>query len=279
MTYVLHLFPIAVSFSASRKRLRSATEEDGQAAKRKEFGGDAPDVQTRCVAIHKAIKAMPDNPNLSNPSTFTTLPFPSLLLMPSQRFEKKKINGIDHFQYMGRSQFRELHQCVESEDFLDASESLYLYGTSGSGKSHLLAALVYQLVREGKRVFYIPDCFSLLLEPSETMWAACHFALYDSPVLGTIGDPHNVDALIRLVATDRDVYIIVDQVNTLEVTEKDSCKEEKVQVLRWLRALRFNHPTRYIFSASANENSNREADRKQSGISVFRIFGGMSEVR
>ncbi|KAF8223210.1 hypothetical protein L208DRAFT_1412188 [Tricholoma matsutake] len=88
MTYVLHcsshLFSTDVSFSASRKRSRSGTEEDGQAAKRKEIDRDAPDVQTRCVAIHKAIKAMPDNLDLSNPSTFIALPCPSLLSMPYQ---------------------------------------------------------------------------------------------------------------------------------------------------------------------------------------------------
>src|SRR6266550_4558324 len=156
MTYV-HLFPTAVSFSASRKRLRSATDEDGRAAKRKEIGGDVPDVQTRCAAIHKAIKAMPDK-NLSDPSTFTDLPCPSLLSMPYQRFASKEIDGLAHFGYMGRSQFHELQQRIENKNFLDGSETLYLYGTSGSGKSHLLAALVYYLVREGKHVFYIPDC-------------------------------------------------------------------------------------------------------------------------
>jgi len=61
------------------------------------------------------------------------------------------------------------------------------------------------------------------------------------------------------------------------VADNDSAKEAKVQASRWLRALRFKH--RYVFSASANEISNQEADRKQSGISVFRTFGGMSKVR
>ena len=220
---------------------------------------------------------MPDNLDLSNPSTFTTLPFPSLLPIPSQRFENKITNGVHRFEYMGRSKFRELQKHVENEDFLDAYESLYLYGTSGSGKSHLLAALVYRLVREGKRVFYIPDCSILLLEPAQTIWAALTFAFYDSPILGTMGDPHDVDALIRSVTNDRDIYIIVDQMNTLEPTGDDSLKERKAQALCWLDALRFNH--RYIFCASANEISNQDADRKQSGISVFRMFGGMSPVR
>ncbi|KAH9953864.1 hypothetical protein BGW80DRAFT_1451367 [Lactifluus volemus] len=259
--------------SASRKRLRSATEEDGQAVKRKEIEGDVLDVKTRCEAIHGAIKAMPDNLDLSDPSKITALPFPSPFSMPFQRFQSKEIKGIKHFEYMGRSQFHQLQKRLESETFLERSESLYLYGTSGSGKSHLLAALVFQLVRARKRVFYIPDCSRLLQDPTSTMWAAYHFAFYESPALGTIIDPHNVDAWIRSMGTN--LYVIVDQVNALETTPDDSLKEMKVQALRWLGILRENH--RYIFSASANEISNREAYRTQSGISVIPIFGGMSE--
>ncbi|KAF8327351.1 hypothetical protein F5887DRAFT_1274679 [Amanita rubescens] len=263
------------SLSASRKRSRSATEEDGQAAKRQQIGGIAQDVQTHCIAIHKAIQAMPDNLNLSDPSTFTTLPFPSPLSMPHQRFECKEINGIDHFEYMGRSQFHKLQERIKNRNFLEGAEPIYLYGTSGSGKSHLLAALVYRLVRDGKRVFYIPDCYSLLLNPEQTIRAAWHFAFHDSPVLGTIEYPHDVDALIRSTKNDRDIYIIVDQVNALEVTENKSLEKEKQQAIDWLDNLRFNH--RYIFSASANENSYREAYKKQNGISVFEMFGGMSK--
>jgi hypothetical protein len=272
MTYVLvACFPLL--FSASRKRSRSATEEDGQAAKRREIGGNAQDIQTCCAAIHKAIKAMPDK-KLSDPLTFTNLPCPSPLSMLPQRFESKEIDGINHFEYMGRSQFCELQERIKDKKFQDGAESIYLYGTSGSGKSHLLAALVYHLIREGKRVFYIPDCSTLLLDPAETMWNAYHFAYNQSPDLRTTESVET--SLIRSMRKDRDVYIIVDQVNALESTKTDSCREDKVRASRWLRALRFNH--RYIFSASANETSNRDAETKQRGISVFPIFGGMSPV-
>ena len=131
---------------------------------------------------------------------------------------------------------------------------------------------MYHLVREGKRVFYIPDCSSLLLEPAQTIWAALTFAFYDSDVLGTTGDPYNIATLIRFMSKHQDLYIIVDQVNVLETADDTGRKRKEV-----LNAMRFQH--RYIFSASANEDSNREADKKQSGISVFRIFGGMSPVR
>jgi predicted AAA+ superfamily ATPase len=234
------------------------------------------DVRTRCDAIYGAIKAMPDILDLSNPLTFTDLPFPSLLSIPYQRFQYKKINGIGHFKYMGRSLFQNLQKRLENKTFLKGYESLYLYGTSGSGKSHLLAALVYHLIRQGKRVFYILNCSSLLLEPEKTMRAAFHFAFYDSPDFETV-DRHNVDALISSMPSD--VYVIIDQVNALEATSDDShnLEEMKGQALRWLGALRFCR--RYIFSASANERSNRDADRKQSGISVVPMFGGMNSVR
>jgi len=218
---------------------------------------------------------MPNDLNLSNPSTFTDLPYPSALSMPYQRFESKEINGIKHFEYMGRSQFNELRERLENKNFLEGSERLYLYGTSGSGKSHLLAALAYHLVRKGQRVFYIPDCSTLLEDPVETMWDAYHFAYNHSPDLRTT---ESVDTLlINPMRNDLDVYIIVDQVNALDAKENDSRREKQVQVLNWLEKLRSKH--RYIFSASANENSNREAYKKQNGISIVPIFGGMDQVR
>ena len=227
------------------------------------------------AAIHKAIKAIPKHLDLADPREFTNLPFPSLAPIPSQRFNAEQINGISRFEYMGRSKFRELQKRTEGRNFLKGNESLYVYGTSGSGKSHLLAALACHLIREERRVFYIPDCSALLMEPAITIWRALHFAFYDLPALKLV-DPCNIDAMIHFMSKNRDVYIMVDQVNALETSENDSSHTEKGLALKWLRAMRFEH--RYIFSASANENSNREADRKQSGIIIFPMFGGMNVV-
>ena len=138
-----------------------------------------------CAAIHEEINAMPDGLDLSDPATFTRLPFTSLpLCIPSQCFDTKVVNGIGQFEYMGRSKFRELRNHIENH------KSLYPHGTSGSGKSHLLAALAYQLTREGERVFYVPDCAKLLLHPKQAMWTAFRFVFnYDSASLGNIGIP------------------------------------------------------------------------------------------
>jgi len=207
--------------------------------------GDGPEMQARSVAIHEAIKAMRDL-DLSNPSTFTTLPFPSLLPMPPQRFERRKVGDMNYFEYMGRNLFSELHKRIQDANFLDRTENLYLYGTSGSGKSHLLAALAYTLIRERKRVFYIPDCSTFLLGPAEIMWKALQFAFHDSNILKTIKDRYDTDELIHFISKHRDLYIIVDQVNALEDEESNTCKAKEC-----LKGLRLDHL--YIFSASANE--------------------------
>ena len=64
---------------------------------------------------------------------------------------------------MGRENFeillREFHAMQKSCD----TTALWLYGTQGYGKSHILAAFVsYPCARGNERVTYIPDCRELL---------------------------------------------------------------------------------------------------------------------
>ena len=225
-----------------------------------------------CVAIYDAIKAMPDNLDLSDPTTFTELPFPSLLPVPTKRFEGTRREGIYHFEYMGRSRFRELQDRIKQTNFLTGDDKLYLYGTPGSGKSHLLAALVYHLICEGKRVIYLPDCCAFLQDPAGVIWTALCFAFYDSASLNVIKNIHAVDELIHFMFGHKELYIIVDQLNALEVSGSSASDAHRV-----VHAMKFGH--HYIFSASANEETCREADGKQTDHSVLRIFGRMSKVR
>lgn len=247
----------------------SETDEGGRATKRK-LGKVVRDIQ----AVHKTIKKMPDI-NFSDYTTLTNLPFPSPLTMPFQRFGENKIDGIPHFEYMGRSQFCDLQRRIERAAFLNGSETLYLYGSSGSGKSHLLAALAYHLVREGKCVFYIPNCHDLLLTPLSTMRDAYNFAYHDPLDPGAFKQFGDVEEVVRCLNCDPDVYIIIDQVNVLELVtgNSDGRNDRKIQVIAWLDLLKPRN--RYLFSASANENSNREIFKKQHGITVIPAFGGL----
>lgn len=108
--------------------------------------------------IHDAIMKLPATMDFSNPAALTRLPFPSPIKLSSRRFEWHIQNNIVNFSYMGRSKFTELYNHTQSPNFLGGLEQIYLYGTSGSGKSHILAALVCRLIHEGKRVLYVPGC-------------------------------------------------------------------------------------------------------------------------
>lgn len=222
-----------------------------------------------------SIKAIPKNDDFSDPTMFCSLPFPSLLEIPA-RFTESNRNGVQHFEYMGRSKFGELRERMKEKRFLDSYERLYVYGTSGSGKSHILAALVCQLIREGERVVYLPDCYRLLEDPAQVIWHALLFAFYDTTDLDTIRNCNDVDALIAFMSQQRYLYVVVDQMNALELSANDERAAKKSQVRDWLDRMKRNH--RYIFSASANEKSSREAHMKQSGIAVFYILGGMTKV-
>ena len=232
-------------------------------------------MRARASKIHQLIRAIPNTQDLSDPSTLTWLPFPSLLDVPT-RFTKSGRDDVHHFQYMGRSTFLDLDKRSKEANFADSSERLYVYGTSGSGKSHILAAFVCNLIRTGHRVVYIPDCFRLLEHHAWVFWTALVFAFHDAPDLNSIPDPTDVDALVAFMLRQRHLYVIVDQKNALELKTNDPHADTKRKVGVWLDQMKLGH--RYIYSASANEVSSQEAHVKQGGIGVFEVLGGMTRV-
>jgi hypothetical protein len=235
-------------------------------------------LQAAIHAIHEAIKKLPNDIDFSNPSLFAGLPFPSTLVIPYQRFEWKKQDDLYLFQYMGRSKFNDLLKQVQGDDFVAGFQSIYLYGSSGSGKSHLLAALVCHLIRHGERVLYVPNCSELLANFEKVIQTGLSFACYKSePLYEEIQSACGFDDLYRIWAEHKDIYFIVDQLNALELDlQNPSLDAEKSKVLVWLGKMSWRH--RYIFSASANEKTNRVADKRQTGTHVIRFNGGMSQV-
>lgn len=78
---------------------------------------------------------------------------------------------------------------IEDANFKDKSVPIYVYGTSGYGKSYLLTALVLALIKRGKRVIYFPDCQALVNDKFGTFLDALRFAYHDdSAALHEIND-------------------------------------------------------------------------------------------
>ena len=100
--------------------------------------------------IHQAVQALDPETSLSDPETFITLPFPSPLGTPARFAISPDENTVRRFKYMGRSLFQDLLTAIAKPRFLDGNDAVYLYGPTGTGKSHLLMALVCQLIRNGE---------------------------------------------------------------------------------------------------------------------------------
>lgn len=169
---------------------------------------------------------------------------------------------------MGRSLFRHLLTAIANPRFLDGSETVYLYGPTGTGKSHLLAALVCRLIRNGERVVFIPDCLELLRDPPAVIRKALLFAFYDEPDLcDEIGRSVDMADLINFTRrrAENTIYFVVDQRDALDsgrlTVSKAVVKTEAFEAINSLRAFQ-----KYIFSASSNELSDRDCNERQSGI-------------
>lgn len=233
--------------------------------------------------IHQAIQSIDPNLDFSDPRMSITLPFPSLLPIP-QRFQTAKFkDSVKGFQFMGRSMFSSLLEEVQTPDFLSKRHDLSLYGTSGTGKSHLLAALVCHLVRDKKRVIYLPDCHYLLKDAREGFRSALLFAFYnDHFSRQTIENALSVDELVGFVRKQprSSLYLIVDQRNALEVGPDsdgpDLDKAIKYRAWEWLRFM--SAPSLYIFNYVATKRSDRDASLKQRNIKTIRLHEGMTKV-
>jgi hypothetical protein len=230
----------------------------------------------RISAIYTAIKGLPTTIDLSNPATFVDLPFPSLLSPPVDRFQETTIDGTKYFKYMGRLIYSELEKGIRKDFFQSNHQDVYLYGSPGSGKSHLLAALAVQLVQEGKRVLYIPDCQYLLDDFEGTLRAALHFAFHGDALSHTcIEVVHGVENLLDLADIISDKYIIVDQLNALDIGPDDPKRELKTRVETWLLYLASSR--RYIYSAFPSQEASQDIRWGRNVTSIL-LYGGMDKV-
>ena len=230
-------------------------------------------------SIYEAIKSIGEI-DYADPDLYIALPFPSLHPLPAS-FSRDIADGedIERLRYMGRERFTQLYETVRNEDIQRGTNRLYLYGASGTGKSHLLAALVCQLVFEGERVFYIPDC-RRILQSHTFIRDALLFAFQQDPHLwATISTAKTMDALLELpdILPERSFYVVVDQFDALEIQDlTDNMSGQKWDMTTLLN--RIGSGQKFIYSASANGQSTRDAIRKQSNVRSFCFLSGLNKV-
>ena len=178
---------------------------------------------------------------------------------------------------MGRTKFKQLMQKLNEVRHDEHYRALWLYGTQGYGKSHLLAALVCYLAAQDERVVYIPDCRSLIDNPIAYVKTAMLFAWADDvttqkEIIATLNTTHEIDAFFY---SQKNVIFVVDQMNAFKTGGNNDPNENR-KLHRWIRSFTSRHKT--VFSSSANHTDYLEQFNKQSSNRVLRVRGGLDDV-
>jgi len=136
--------------------------------------------------------------------------------------------------------------------------------------------------KDKKRVFYIPDCGALVQAHIRSIKEALLFTFHDDPrscdkIMGATTTQDLLNFIEDL--TPYSLYVIVDQTNALESPNlaNDRHGANKVELGRFFGAMSARQM--YLFSASANEQSARNALGKQSGNAPIYFYSGMDDVR
>jgi len=222
-----------------------------------------------------------DESNYSNPKKLLSLPFP----YPGQKkpVDRFAINDDGFFTYMGRKEFRNVLKTINQFRSGTGYMKLFVYGTVGYGKSHILSAIACSLIQKGKRVVYLPDCRQLSVDPEDYVKSALFLAYHDNDAkINEINSCENFEDIIKFCKKLRELreqlYFIVDQMNALDEQDDTGVSLDiKRQIRRELDKMTNYHY--YIMSSSANNKTMLHLMAKQTGELKIKLFGGFDEVR
>jgi hypothetical protein len=241
-----------------------------------------------CAKVEKLMEAImmskADPSEYANPSNMFEIPFPFIGEIPDRFILTKGMIG-----FMGREKFTQLWDAVLSlhvgVDWLSTEskpvfKKAMLYGTLGFGKSHMLAALVTLLIRQGERkIVYIPDCKAFLENSFQYMRSALLTTFFrdEERFIQVLNAQILVDLkYICLSVADGDLIFIIDQYNAIEVDDRLTANnEKKLTCQEFLNEISFKH---CILRASSANNTTavRDAHKQRSELDM-KWFGGLSD--
>lgn len=222
---------------------------------------------------------------LSNPESFTDLPYPSTTYKPPARFETfRDAKGATRFKYMGREAFKKLYDAVElflqDPDFGGNSRStIRLHGLSGIGKSHILAALACLLLQQNEAVVYIPNCETIIRDPIHSFKEIFSLAFPDSQEeISTFTEVKNILDFLQCV--DRgSIICIAEQLDALAPKPQDPSPLCESRALANHIIHRISETQLLIFTTSPNPYQLAIEDiTGGSEHTKISISGGLTEV-
>ncbi|KAA8906952.1 hypothetical protein FN846DRAFT_918946 [Sphaerosporella brunnea] len=212
-----------------------------------------------------------------DPSNVLKLPFMYIGEVPSDRF----IVTDGCFNYYGRECFADLSKAIDSMAFQGCRKH-FLHGSLGTGKSHLLAALVCWLTKTGRSVVYLPDCRAMLQNTFTYIQKALRLTFFQHEEhRNYIQDCTKITELIdfceKLADGEITLYFVIDQLNALDPQDEtgdryDNAKKADVRdILEMMSA----HHLR-ISSSSANYLHGHQDRVRASGEKHSTLYEGLT---
>jgi energy-coupling factor transporter ATP-binding protein EcfA2 len=232
--------------------------------------------------LYDSIQKLSEDPaDYADPSRAVSLPFPSTNEVPP-RFN---LSGDGLFSYIGREMFTIVWETwLKIKADTRHRQAIYVYGTNGYGKSHILAALACLLIRKKEKVVYLPDCRAMLQEPLEYLRNALLFAFANSSFSDHrdwICECEDIESLAQFCRRYKGrLCFIIDQLNALDPEPKgedDIPDHRKFRLNELLRRISAGHVL--ITSASANHKSAKHMASQDTGDQKIPLLGGMTMVR
>lgn len=217
----------------------------------------------------------------SAPGEETKIPFPFWGNQCPVRFHLRE--GC--FTYMGREIFTDLYNSIQSFERALDFRKIYLSGTSGYGKSYLLAALACLLIKEDKRVVYLPDCRAMLEDFGGYLTSSLLLCFANSGArqLEVKACGEDVQRLIgfckRLANYGESLTLIVDQYDALDWEEPgvgEIANEHKEKIDLWIRNIAYHHAI--VKGASASYKAAAHMKEKQVKDIKIGVYGGYTKV-
>jgi len=211
---------------------------------------------------------------LSDPERQHDLPFPITYMGTSSRFAVSQ--GV--WRYVGREKFPELLRQLEFVRKEISYNELWVYGTRGYGKSHLLAALVCYLSALGECVIYIPDCRNWLRNPVAYFKAAMLFAFTDKAAQDRILTLETTKGINDFLGRYEHVHFVIDQMNALNAKAGDheNIRLAKISLSDWISCL--ISARKAVLSSSANNHDFLIQQNRQNYNHIMHVYGGLTKV-
>ncbi|CAG8651462.1 4712_t:CDS:2, partial [Acaulospora morrowiae] len=222
------------------------------------------------------IKKLDGNPAVySNPQNFLSLPFP----YPGSKkpIDRFSIND-GFFTFMGIKKFSNVLDKIKEFRVNTGYIKMFIYGTVGYGKSHILTAIACFLLRSERHVVYLSDCRELAVNPVNYIKSALFLTYVDDDAkISEINACEKFDQIVKFCESlDETLYFIVDQMNALDDYDNTGINlEKKIQIKENLNKMCADHF--YIKSSSTKNQTVLHLRQKQTNEKKFELYGGFDK--